>query len=520
MNIFEVLAKPFMKDNTNNNTTVQTDIEKQDIIIDDSIPDPKSNKNNYQRDTYVYDKVERETSRIKSYRELTIVPEVSSGIDEIINEAITKGLEETIKPKLYFNEDNKQSDIVKKTYIDAFDYTLKLLDFENRGYELFYKWFVDSKLIGELIYEKNNTSKGIQAINIISPLYLAYIYDDRDGKYYYKYVDEKFKYIKDEDEFYDREQIVCTNSGLKSADYTYDIGYLEYTLKAVNNMKSIEDSLVIYRYLRAGDKRIWNIPIGKLAKSKAENFITKVMNTIKFNKQYDRETGEIINSTSVESIVDDWVFPNKNGEKIEVDTLSGDTAFLSDLNDHELFLKKLYIALKLPVNRLSDTSTLDFSGEDIIQQELKFIKHIKKLRNKFQQFLLDITKMQLISTNKITQKEWNETKNEFKILWNDDNNILEKVLMKNYVEKVTAMSELEASGILGKYVSHTNSFKTVFGYSDEDIKEERKQIEKDKKIFSEPVEPDFEDEDEDEDEENEKEKDTKKSKSKDQEEDE
>ncbi len=510
MNLLEVLKKPFLKDYTVNNTTVQTNDDKRDLIIDDSIPFPQTNRYKYERNKFVFDKTERETSRIKQYRELTIYPEVSSAIDEIVNEAITKSLDETIKPDLQFSEKSKQSDSIKKTYSDAFEHTLQLLDFENRGYDLFYKWYVDSRLIAELVYDEKNTNKGVLGINIISPLYLTKIYDEENKKNYYKYVDENFNITKGDD-YYDSEQIIYTNSGLKSTDYMYDIGYLEYALKTVNNMKSIEDSLVIYRYLRGGDRRIWNVPIGKLAKSKAENFITKVMNTIRFNKQYDRETGEIINSTSVESIVDDWVFPNKNGEKIEVDTLSGDTSFLSDLSDHDLFLKKLYIAMKLPINRLSDTSSLDFSGEDIIQAELKFVKHIKKLRNKFQQFLLDITKIHLISTNKITEKEWKDIKNEFKIIWNDDNNILDKIKMKNYVEKVSAMTELEGSGLLGKYISNTNAFKTIFSYTDEEMKEERKQIEKDKKLYSEE-ESDFEYE--------ENEKDVKKPKSKNQEEDE
>jgi len=275
------------------------------------------------------------------------------------------------------------------------------------------------------------------------------------------------------------------------------VGYLDYVLKTVNNMNTIEDSLVIYRLWRSVEKRIWNVQISRLGKAKAENYLNKVMTNIRSNNLFNKSTGEIKNSASMEAIVDDYVFPVKNNEKVEVDTIAGDTSFITELSDHELFLKKLYIGMKIPVNRLDETSTLDFSGEDIIKQELKFNKHTDRLLSSFSQFPLDLLKKELLATNKVSIEEWIEARKHIRVDYNKDNQVIKKINSNMLVDRATAMNEVENTDVIGKTVSYTTVVKTIWNMSDDDIEEEMKLIEEEKKKFKFLADEDENDDDDD-----------------------
>lgn len=487
MNIFEEMKNKFVSSIPFINSTVQTEEDNIDLDLSDKdvvLPNPKKSKPIWKSDAVKYDKAFKETSRIKEYRRISKVPEVSSAIDEIVSECITKELKKTVKPELEWKDESNKKDAVKKVYNDAWDRVLELIKFESKGRDLFEKWYIEGRLIAESIYEEDKENKGIQKIVILSPLkFMEYRDEDNDNELKYRYVNETFKSFKDDINIYNDSQITFTKSNLYDEDYEFEVGYLDYILKTVNNMQTIEDSLVMYRYLRSIEKRIWKVPVGKMGKTKADSYITKVMNSIRNDKLFDKKTGKIKNSSTMESIVDDWVFPTKNGEGVEVDTISGDTSFITDLNDHDLFLKKTYIGMKIPVNRLDETSTLDFSGEDIIKQELKFNKHTDRLVGSFGEFLLDILKKELLSTKKVTIEEWIETRKDIIINWNKDNQVLKKVKSQMLVDRATALSEVEDSEIIGKVVSYTTALKIIFDMNDDDIKEELKLIEKEKKTF-------------------------------------
>ena len=488
MSLWESLKKPFISSKELDNSTIQTSQDRVDIDLttdDVHIPYPKKASYFWNEKTVKYENAQKESNRIKEYRRIAKVPEVSSGIDEIVSECITKGVKNTVKPELEFIDGSTSSDSIKKAYLEAWDKVLELVQFESKGRDLFEKWYTEGRLVSESIYEKDKISKGIQKVVILSPLnFFQYRDEEDDNKLKYKYLDDSFKFFSSKnDETYDDNQITFIKSGLQDETYTFNVGYLDYILKTVNNINTIEDSLVIYRFLRSVEKRIWNIPVTRLAKSKAESYITKVMNTIKYDKLFNKSTGEIKNTTSMESIVDDWVFPVKNGEKIEVDTIQGDTAFINELNDHDLFLKKLYIGMKIPVNRLDETSTLDFSGEDVIKQELKFGKHTDKLLSQFQEFLLDLLKKEMLSTNQATIDEWIDIRKEITIDWKKDNQTLKKVQSNILVDKATAMNEIENTGVIGKSISYTTVLKTIWDMSDDDIEAEIKLIEEEKKRF-------------------------------------
>lgn len=484
--LWEVLKKPFATSVELENSTLQTSEDKIDMALNNNdidLPYPKRSRARYSEQVVKYDEAKKISLRIKDYRRISKIPEVSSGIDEIVSECITKGINKTVKPTLEFGEDSGISDAVKNTYSEAWDVILDLIDFDKKGYDLFEKWYIEGRLVAECVYEENSTSKGIQKVVILSPLNFTKIMNDED-KEVYKYVDDSFKFFsRNNENEYDPAQITLSVSGLKDEDYKYDVGYLDYILKTVNNMNTIEDSLVIYRFLRSVEKRIWNVPISRLGKSKAESYLTKVMNNIRNDKVFNKTTGEMKNSASVEAIVDDYVFPVKNDEKVTVDTISGDTSFINDLSDHELFLKKTYIGLKIPVNRLDETSTLDFSGEDVIKQELKFIKHTDRLLSSFGDFLLDLLKKQLIATKKVSIEEWIKARKNLKIDWNRDNQIIKKINSSTLVDRANAMNEVENADVIGKTISYTTVLKTIWDMSDDDIDDEIKLIEEEKKRF-------------------------------------
>lgn len=484
--LWEVLKKPFATSIELENSSLQTSEDKIDMALnvdDIDLPFPKRSRARYSEETVKYDNIKKVSNRIKEYRRISKIPEVSSGIDEIVSECITKGLSNTIKPTLEFSDECDLSDSVKKVYQEAWREVLDLLDFDKKGYDLFEKWYVEGRLVAESVYKDNTVGQGIQKVVILSPLNFTKVFN-AENKEVYKYVDDSFKFFsKNNENEYDDSQITISVSGLKSEDYKFDVGYLDYILKTVNNMNTIEDSLVIYRFLRSVEKRIWNVPISRLGKSKAESYLTKVMSNIRNDKVFNKTTGEIKNSASVEAIIDDYVFPVKNGEKVEVDTINGDTSFINDLSDHELFLKKTYIGLKIPVNRLDETSTLDFSGEDVIKQELKFSKHTDRLLTAFGHFPMDILKKQLLATKKVSIDEWVKARKYMKIDWNRDNQVIKKINSSTLVDRANAMNEVENTDVIGKTISYTTVLKTIWDMTDDDIEKEAKLIEEEKKKF-------------------------------------
>ncbi len=485
--LFESLKKPFLTNpavvDDTTITTAEDYVEKTLGDVDVEFPKDYTFGKRKLTEREKMSLEERADAYIRQYRLIESLPEVSSGIDEIVNEAINVDIDGSVIPDITFDDHTNIKDNTKKAVQEEWTNVMKILDFKDSADELFRKWYVDGKLICEVVYKDNTTKEGIQTVLQLSPFGFRKRQDPKDGKSYYMYQEQRGVTGASKagrKDYYDPEQIVISTSGLKQNNV--DIGYLFSAIKPTNNMSMIEDSFVIYRLLRAVETRIWNVNVGKMPKNKAESYLNKVIGQIKSELAYNPTTGEFDGRASMSSLINDYVFPSRgNGESTSVSTIGGDTSFVDNAEDHKLFLKKLYIALKIPVTRLdADSSTMDFTSTDILRAEMKFTKFVNKLRRKFSQFLLDILKLQMISKGLIDEKEWQEIKSAIIVKWNSQNEIIELAQIENFKKKTETIVELEANGILGKFMSYQTAMKEVMGMTPEQFEEEKKLIEKEK----------------------------------------
>ena len=438
------------------------------------------------RKTKSLQKFQERDSLIEAYRAISEKPEVEGAIDEIVNEFLSVYKDGDVV-KVDFLDSKEIGDKTKTIVIEAFKKILKLLDFYSEGDEIIKDWYRDGFIPFEIVYNNKKVNDGIQDIIQMSPFKLKKVRNISTGEFIYTYDDtlQEFEiYSKDilkDIPVYEEEQIVIPSSGKLDPSKTYWASYLRPALKPINDLAHIENSLVIYRLTKAGEKNIWNIDVGNMAGQKAKQHLASVAQDIKTNIKYNTETGMTSSNVSV-GIQSDWIFPTRNGkQKTEVNTIDGNSDFISKLDDLNYFRRKVNEALKIPVGRLDKESTLDFSSEDILREELKFTMFIRKLRRRFSNTLfIPLLHRELISTKKITEDEWNKIKQLIVFKWNDSNAIVAKAEVNNTKTKLEAVSDIEDSGLIGKYISIDYVYKHILQMSKEEYDTQKKLIQQEK----------------------------------------
>jgi len=433
-------------------------------------------------------KLEERDNLIEIYRTIAEKPEVSNCIDEIVNEILSP-FESGEIVRVSFGEDDKDKSIgdsTKTAIKDAFKKVLNLLDFNNESDEIIRDWYRDGFVPFECIYDNDKEKNGIKRLLQLSPFKFKRVKDLADNSYFYTYeqvlngleVDGKNSIIGPK---WEQEQVVIAASGKLDPTKTYESSYLREALKAINDLSHIENSLVVYRITRASEKNVWNIDVGNLPSQKAKNHLMSVARDINTNVKYNADTGQTSSEVAV-GIQSNWIFPSRNGkQKTSVDTIDGNADFISKLEDLDYFRKKVNEALKIPIGRLDQQSTLDFSSEDILREELKFTLFVNKLRRRFSQSLfMPLIYRELFSTKKITPEEWDKIKQKISFKWNNANAIVEKATANNIKTKIEGLAEVEQSGVVGKYVSIQFVLKNVLQMSQEEYEEQKKIIEKEK----------------------------------------
>lgn len=495
-NIFESLKTYFFDDNNKNlnndySTSSTSDMEVKQLTPTNDID--LSEPHNFS--PRVTTKQSRENSKgtlvdddIRSYRKIAEVPEVFSSIDEIENEVLTEDIEGNILSLVINEETSPDIKKISKQVEEEFENVLSLIDWNNNANDLFRRWFVDSKLILECVFDNKKIKNGIQSVLLLDPVGFREIKDD-EGKIYYTYMDgnnkSRFNVFSKKDleqkKVWASEQLVMVDSGWYSASYKYYIGYLKPAIKPVNNLTSIEDMMMIYRANRASEKRVWNINIGKMSKQTAENYIQKTINNLKSRKLYNHDTGELVGESAIEAITEDWVFPTRNGRAdTSVDTVRGDTSFTESVEDHKIFLKKVYQALRIPVTRLEEDSTMDFTADDILRSEMKFLKYTEKLRRRFSNMFKELLKRQLISKNICTTEDWaNTVLPALHFKWTSSNEIVERAKIQNIQNRVEAVEDLKTAEVIpdiGYIFSKDWVLSNIMGLTDKQIEELQKDI--------------------------------------------
>lgn len=424
---------------------------------------------------------------INQYRGAAMHPEVDDAIENIINEVITSSEEESL---VELNLDNVElSDNVKKKIIEEFEYIVGLLNFNEFGYEIFRRWYVEGRLYHHLVVEQGKEKEGIQDIRPIDATKIRKVKEiktKRDEKTGVKIVEGVNEYfIYQEKPGSDNSGIKITQdsisyitSGLLDAEKKRVVSYLHKALKAINQLRMMEDSLVIYRLARAPERRIFYIDIGNLPKTKAEEYMRNIMSKYRNKIVYDAETGNIKDDRKHMSMLEDFWLPRREGGRgTEISTLPGGEN-LGQIEDILYFQRRLYRSLNVPISRMDTEQTPFGLGRptEISRDELKFQKFIDRLRKRFSALFIEILKKQLILKSIITEADWEDIRNDITVNYIRDNYFSELKETEIWRERFQSLEQIDV--FTGKYFSKEWVMKNVLKFSDDDINDMSKQMEK------------------------------------------
>jgi hypothetical protein len=258
------------------------------------------------------------------------------------------------------------------------------------------------------------------------------------------------------------------------------LSYLHKALKPVNQLRMMEDSLVIYRISRAPERRIFYIDVGNLPKGKAEEYLRGIMNQYRNKLVYDAKTGDIKDDRKHMSMLEDFFLPRREGGRgTEITTLPGGEN-LGQIDDIIYFQKKLYKSLNVPVNRLEQEAQFSLGrSTEISRDEVKFKKFIDRLRKRFSDLFMQLLKTQLLLKGIITEADWKEWKEAIVFNFIEDNYFSELKQSEMLRERFEMLGSLDE--YVGKYISNEWIRKNVLRQTDDEIEEIQKQIDQETK---------------------------------------
>ena len=426
-----------------------------------------------------------EDDLIRRYRDIAIQPECDSAIEDIVSEAIASDERDMC---VSIALDNLQvSATIKKRIKEEFERILQLLDFNNKAHDIFRRWYVDGRIFYHKVIDSQNPRKGIQQLRYIDPRKIKKVREVETNRKGQVDVVKKFK------EFYiynqHGHQVNNTSTGVK---LTFDsiaycpsglidmhkgtvLSYLNKAIKPVNQLRMIEDSVVIYRISRAPERRIFYIDVGNLPKIKAEQYLKDVMNRYRNKLVYDASTGEIRDDRNHMSMLEDFWLPRREGGRgTEITTLPGG-ANLGEIDDITYFQRKLYRSLNVPISRLEAEQNFSLGrSTEITRDELKFTKFVSKLRKKFSVIFNDLLRTQLILTGVIAEEEWKQMSEHIQFDFLQDNNFTELKNAELLKERLEMLSQVE--NYVGTYFSKEWIKKNVLHLTDDEISEMQKQM--------------------------------------------
>lgn len=431
------------------------------------------------------DKFKNEVDLILKYRDIASQPECDAAVEDIINESIVGNNDES--PVNLVLDELEISDKMKDAVKFEFDTVLKLLNFNAYAHDIYRKWYIDGRLPYHIIIDKSSPKKGIQELRYIDPTKLRKVKEveeKQDPKTGAKIIEKSDEFFLFQDKLmsgaeqglkiYPDAIAYCT-SGQMDPGRKRILSYLHKALKPVNQLRMMEDSLVIYRISRAPERRIFYIDVGNLPKGKAEEYLRGIMNQYRNKLVYDASTGDIKDDKKHMSMLEDFFLPRREGGRgTEITTLPGGEN-LGQIDDIIYFQKKLYKSLNVPVNRLEQEAqfTLGRSSE-ITRDEVKFKKFIDRLRKRFSDLFMQLLKTQLLLKGIITESDWKDWKESIAFDYIEDNYFSELKQSEMLRERFDMLASLDE--YVGKYISNEWIRKNVLRQTDDEIEEIQKQI--------------------------------------------
>jgi len=429
-----------------------------------------------------------ELDLIRRYRDIAQQPECDSAIEDIVNEAIVSDERDKSVSVSLDRLDISQN--IKSKIREEFDEVLRLMDFNAKGHDIFRRWYVDGRIYYHKVIDTKQPRKGIKELRYIDPRKIKKV---RENK---KEIDAKtgIDMVKKVDDFYlyndkgfdmasgpssgiriTADSISYCPSGLVDMHKGTVLSHLNKAIKPVNQLRMIEDALVIYRISRAPERRIFYIDVGNLPKIKAESYLKDVMNRYRNKLVYDARTGEIRDDRNHMSMLEDFWLPRREGGRgTEITTLPGGSN-LGEIDDITYFQKKLYRSLNVPVSRLAEESGFQIGRSDnITRDELKFTKFTQRLRKKFSMLFSDILRTQLILKGVIAAEEWETFKEHIQYDYLADGHFAELKAAEVLRERLDMLGQVES--YVGTYFSKEYVKKNILRQSDEEIEEIQNQI--------------------------------------------
>jgi len=443
---------------------------------------------------------------IRRYREMALHPECDGAVEDIINEAIVSDLYDTpIEIEL---SNLNASDKLKKAIRDEFRNIKDILDFDKKSHEILRNWYVDGRLYYLKVIDVKNPEEGIQELRYIDPMKMRFVRQEKkmskedamkikmngekdDAKIVAPEIEEYFVYTPKSNYpsgmvsgsgaskgvKISKDSITYVTSGLVDRNKGIVLSYLQKAIKALNQLRMIEDSLVIYRLSRAPERRIFYIDVGNLPKVKAEQYLREVMSRYRNKLVYDANTGEVRDDRKFMSMMEDFWLPRREGGRgTEITTLPGGQN-LGELADIEYFQKKLYRALAVPESRIASDGGFNLGrSSEILRDELKFSKFVGRLRKRFAHMFTDMLKTQLILKNIVTPEDWEDLSEHIQYDFIYDNQFAELKETEMMNERLGTLATIEP--YIGRFYSQEWVRKNVLRQTDGEIIEQDEQIEK------------------------------------------
>jgi hypothetical protein len=437
--------------------------------------------------------VKTENEQIRRYRDIAGQAEVDSAISDIINECIVTDQDDF--PVKLFLDNLKIGEPLKKKFNDCFIDILNKLDFNIEGHDIFRQWYIDGRIYYHILFINNDISKGIAEIRIIDPLKIRKIKNIKRTKNsrgidivdsieeYYIYNDKGITENNIQGVKLTADSVVMIHSGSIDAINGNVIGYLQKVIKPANQLRMIEDAVVIYTMTRAPDRRVFYIDVGSLPKVKAEQYVTDVMNKFKNKLIYNAATGEIADSKRNLSMTEDFWLARRDTKSTEITTLQGSQSLIqSDFIDY--FQNKLYQSLNVPIGRLKPETGFSIGrSSEVTRDELKFSKFVGRLRIRFSSLFSDLLKIQLVSKGLIRLDEWDDIRTKIRFDFIKDNHFSELKNAEIITNRMTTLQMVDP--FLDKYVSKRWVQKNVLMLDDEEIVEMERQIKENEPIAAE-----------------------------------
>ena len=434
-----------------------------------------------------------ELDLIRRYRDISQQPECDSAIEDIINEGIVA--DERDQSVSIIVDQIPWPAKIKNKIRDEFDTVLNLLDFDVKGHDIFRRWYIDGRLFYHKVIDKKNPKQGVQELRYIDPRKIRkakeimketkagtsidlikkvseyYIYNDKglQNAQTGGGINQGIKIAPD--------SITYVPSGIVDQNKGHILSYLHKAIKPVNQLRMIEDALVIYRISRAPERRIFYIDVGNLPKIKAEQYLKDVMNRYRNKLVYDASTGEIRDDRNHMSMLEDFWLPRREGGRgTEITTLPGGSN-LGEIDDITYFQRKLYRSLNVPVSRMEAESQFSLGrSTEITRDELKFTKFVQRLRKKFTPLFTDILKTQLVLKGVMTLEDWENIKEHIQYDFLQDGHFAELKNAELMNDKLEQLGTVES--YIGTFFSKEWVQKNILNLTESEIEDMQKQMNK------------------------------------------